>query len=152
LRGLFEVEKKEKEILELETIMNSDNFWSDVEKANNINQKLSNLKKELTLYYELNKKIVDNIEVINMMDDELLEIVIGEKDYIKDSLEKLEVDVILSKEFDRNNCYLEIHPGAGGTESCDWASMLYRMYLKYCDKNNFKYEIIDEQKGEEAGN
>ena len=70
---------------------------------------------------------------------------------IEKQITQLETSVTLSGEFDNLNCYLEIHPGAGGTESCDWTSMLARMYQKYCDKTNFKWEVIDEQKGDEAG-
>lgn len=62
-----------------------------------------------------------------------------------------ETSSLLNGEFDDKNCYLEIHPGAGGTESMDWANMLYRMYTMFCDKNNFKYEVIDYLPGEEAG-
>ena len=58
---------------------------------------------------------------------------------------------MLNGPYDKNNCILEIHPGAGGTESCDWASMLYRMYTRYCKKKNYKVEILDYQDGEEAG-
>ena len=63
----------------------------------------------------------------------------------------MEIKVLLNGENDHLNCYLEIHPGAGGTESCDWASMLARMYMRFCDIFNYKYSIIDEQKGDEAG-
>lgn len=58
---------------------------------------------------------------------------------------------LLDGEYDSSNCYLEIHPGAGGTEACDWASMLYRMYVMFCEKNDYTYKVIEEQKGEEAG-
>ena len=67
------------------------------------------------------------------------------------NIENIEINILLNQEFDNLNCYLEIHPGAGGTESCDWADMLLRMYERFCEKNNFKYEIIDYQKGDEAG-
>ena len=66
-------------------------------------------------------------------------------------LEDLESRSLLNGEFDSNNCYLEIHPGAGGTESCDWADMLLRMYQRYAEKNDFKIEVIDKLPGEEAG-
>ena len=66
-------------------------------------------------------------------------------------LDDLESKATLSGEFDGNDCYLEIHPGAGGTESCDWADMLLRMYLRFAEKNNYKVDIIDKQFGEEAG-
>ena len=70
---------------------------------------------------------------------------------LETEINELETSVILSGEFDMLNAYLEIHPGAGGTESCDWASMLARMYERFTEKEGFKWEIIDEQKGEEAG-
>ena len=70
---------------------------------------------------------------------------------IQNKLEELEISTILNGPHDSFNCYLEIHPGAGGTESCDWASMLLRMYKMFCDKYDYTYEVIEEQKGEEAG-
>jgi len=63
----------------------------------------------------------------------------------------LEIASLLNGEYDEASCYLEIHPGAGGTEACDWASMLARMYKMFCEKNDYTYKIIDEQKGDEAG-
>ena len=78
---------------------------------------------------------------------------IEEKDIldIKAKVWELEIDTLLSGPYDTFNCYLEIHPGAGGTESCDWASMLLRMYERFLENNGFSYQIIEEQKGEEAG-
>ena len=66
-------------------------------------------------------------------------------------LDSLELELLLSGPYDHCDCILEIHPGAGGTESCDWALMLYRMYTRYCEKKGYKYEVIDYQDGEEAG-
>jgi len=85
-------------------------------------------------------EIVDNLEDINndIVNQESL-------------INELEFKVLLNGEYDKLNCYLEIHPGAGGTESCDWASMLSRMYTRFCDIEGFKYSIVDEQKGDEAG-
>lgn len=70
---------------------------------------------------------------------------------IEQKISELEFNSLLNGEYDKLNCYLEIHPGAGGTESCDWASMLARMYMRFCERANYKYEIIDSEKGEEAG-
>ena len=83
-------------------------------------------------------------------EDELSEI---EKSVLKiaDEIEKLEINTLLNGKYDTCNCYLEIHPGAGGTESCDWASILERMYQRYCANNDFLCEVLDEQKGDEAG-
>lgn len=66
-------------------------------------------------------------------------------------LETLELETYLSGEYDANNCIMEIHAGAGGTESCDWANMLYRMYSRYLEKNNYKIELMFKQDGEEVG-
>ena len=70
---------------------------------------------------------------------------------LEEKYEKLKITSLLDGEYDSSNCYLEIHPGAGGTEACDWASMLLRMYEMFCEKNGYAYKIIDEQKGDEAG-
>ena len=66
-------------------------------------------------------------------------------------MDKIKILTLLNGQYDSNNCILEIHPGAGGTESCDWASMLYRMYLRYLEKKNYKVELLDYQAGDEAG-
>ena len=70
---------------------------------------------------------------------------------ISSKVEKLNLLVMLNGPYDKNDCVLEIHPGAGGTESCDWASMLYRMYTRWCEKKNYKVEVLDYQDGDEAG-
>ncbi len=70
---------------------------------------------------------------------------------INKETEELNLLLLLSGPYDKNNCILEIHPGAGGTESCDWASMLYRMYLRWCEKKNYKVTLLDYQDGDEAG-
>ena len=81
----------------------------------------------------------------------MLDLVINEIDGINDELEKLEILILLNGPYDKYNAVLEIRPGAGGTESCDWANMLYRMYSRWCEKKGYKVEVIDEQKNEEAG-
>lgn len=79
------------------------------------------------------------------------EISVTDIDNIKKEVEELVIDTLLSGPNDSNDCYLEIHPGAGGTESCDWAGMLLRMYERFLEKNGFTYKILEEQAGEEAG-
>ena len=97
----------------------------------------------------LETEIQDNLELCDMLEEsELSTLSLTE---IQNKLEELEISTILNGPHDSFNCYLEIHPGAGGTESCDWASMLLRMYKMFCDKYDYTYEVIEEQKGEEAG-
>ena len=96
--------------------------------------------------------ISDDLELLEMgLSNEDLVIIESDLENIKNNLEKLKMDVLLSGEYDKNNALVEIHSGAGGTESNDWANMIKRMYLRYFDKKGFKYEILSEQEGEEVG-
>ncbi len=70
---------------------------------------------------------------------------------IDQEVEKISLLLLLNEPYDHNDCILEIHPGAGGTESCDWAMMLYRMYTRWCEKKQYKIELLDYQAGDEAG-
>ena len=103
----------------------------------------------------LQQQIKDNIEL-----SELLEVEKDEKAYqdleeeaikIDQEVEKISLLLLLNEPYDHNDCILEIHPGAGGTESCDWAMMLYRMYTRWCEKKQYKIELLDYQAGDEAG-
>ena len=150
--GIFDLEAKEKRIKELEEEQAKEDFWQNIDKANEVNKELSNLKKELSLYSDLNKQINEGLELLNSdVDNDIILLISEELSTLSSKINDLETAVTLSGEFDSLNAYLEIHPGAGGTESCDWASMLERMYQRFCEKYNYKWEIIDEQKGEEAG-
>lgn len=152
LGGIFDLEEKEKRIKELEEEQAKEDFWQNIDKANEVNKELSNLKKELSLYSDLNKQINEGLELLNSdVDNDIILLISEELSTLSSKINDLETAVTLSGEFDSLNAYLEIHPGAGGTESCDWASMLERMYQRFCEKYNYKWEIIDEQKGEEAG-
>ena len=153
--GLFDIEEKEREIKDIEVQMNEPNFWDDVDKANSLNQRASLLKKELDTYNELNSKINDNLEMCAFLeenlDNDLLDELSNEITILEQNIESLEINTLLNGEYDDSACYLEIHPGAGGTESCDWANMLLRMYERFCDQNNLQWELIEYQAGEEAG-
>lgn len=151
--GLFELDKKISRIDELNKIMNDQEFWSR-DDSNDILNEVSRLKKVVNPVLELKKNVDNNIEILSQVSDndtEILELV--EEEYANDSklLEKLKLETYLSGEYDHNNCILEIHAGAGGTESCDWANMLYRMYSRYLEKHNYKIELLDRQPGEEVG-
>ena len=153
--GLFDVVNKEKRIKELEIEMQQEDFWNDIDKSNKINKELSLLKKELSTYNKLSKDIKDNKEIIELLELEYSEDIFNDlnKDILDINflIDELEINTLLSGEYDNYDCYLEIHPGAGGTESCDWASMLLRMYERFCDKEGYKWEVLESQDGEEAG-
>lgn len=89
--------------------------------------------------------------MIPLLNETELSTIDKELSTISKEVDELELDTLLNGPYDNLNCYLEIHPGAGGTESCDWASMLFRMYKMFCEKNDFIYDIVEEQAGEEAG-
>ena len=149
--GYFEVDKKTEKIKDLESITTRSDFWDNQNEATKIINEVNDLKKTVEKITTLKNKITSSLELIKLEDDEMKEIIKNEIDEITSSLDELEIFVLLNGEYDKYNAVLEIHPGAGGTESCDWASMLYRMYTRWCEKKGYKYEIIDEQKGEEAG-
>ena len=151
LRGIFDLNSKKDELKNLEEKLNEDNFWQDVDNANVINKKISHLKKEIELYEELDKELNESIEIVSSEDDELINLISDNIKLLEEKINELEIATLLNGEFDEYNCFLEIHPGAGGTESCDWTSMLFRMYEKFCEKEGFSWEVIDEQKGDEAG-
>ena len=135
--------------------MTSPNFWDDKEKADEILKSISDLK---NLTQDINNLKINNINNLDMIDLLLVEknddmIQELEEDVKKEceELEKLSILLLLDGPYDKNNCTLEVHSGAGGTEACDWANMLYRMYLRYCEKKGYKVEVLDYQEGEEVG-
>lgn len=132
----------------LEEEISKDDFWLDQDKANSVCKKLSDIKEEVKEYNSLKDNALMLIELSNEgINDEL------EKEFntLKEDVDKYSKKVYLSGKYDGLNCYLEIHPGAGGTESCDWSNMLLDMYINYAEKKNYTYEIISLQKGDEAG-
>ena len=126
------------------------NLWNAKETID-LSKEIGNDKKIISNIESLKKTLESYIDVVNSNDDELINELINEiKGTIKE-INLLELETKLSGKNDKKNAILEVHSGAGGTESCDWADMLLRMYLRWCDKKNFKYEILDTLPGEEAG-
>ena len=126
------------------------NLWNAKETID-LSKEIGNDKKIISNIESLKQTLESYIDVVNSNDDELINELINEiKGTIKE-INLLELETKLSGKNDKKNAILEVHSGAGGTESCDWADMLLRMYLRWCDKKNFKYEILDTLPGEEAG-
>ena len=151
--GHFDLDSKKDEIDKLEQETMKEDFWSNQEKAQEVISELNELKNVYNSVNNVKDKIVTNLELLDLMgdDSETLSMISMELDDINKSVSELEIFLLLSGPYDKNNCILEVHAGAGGTEACDWASMLYRMYLRYLEKNNFKYTILSYLDGEEAG-
>ena len=149
--GLFDLDKKIERLDEINKIMNESDFWNRSDKDDILkeNSYLSNLVNDVR---EVVNKIDSNtVILLEEIDDEMLELITYEYEVINGKVNKLRLDTYLSGEYDKNDCILEIHSGAGGTESCDWVAMLYRMYTRYLSKNGYSYQEIDKQYGEEVG-
>ena len=116
-------------------------------------QELNDLKNKVSSVKDLKVKIEDAVSLLEQEELDLEFLLLLEEDLplLTKRLEELELLLLLNGEFDQDGAVLEIHSGAGGTEACDWANMLYRMYLRYAEKHHYKIEVLDEQKGDEAG-
>ena len=116
---------------------------------------MNELNSEKRILEEVQKIISDSSEYLEMTqsadDEETINWLTEEYETLKNRLEEAETSILLNGEYDKNDAVLEIHSGAGGTEACDWANMLYRMYFRWCEKKHYKVEIVDEQPGLEAG-
>lgn len=132
--------------------MSKANFWDDKDKADETIKQISNIKNITLKIIPLKEDINNNIELLELIDEEdTLNELNNELQDLKKRTEQLEVLLLLNGPYDKFNCILEIHSGAGGTEACDWAMMLYRMYNRWCERQNYKIEIINYLEGEEVG-
>ena len=135
--------------------MSGPNFWNDKNHSEAVVSELNNLKNSLTGVSKCKSEIEASLELIEMLkiedNDDLKKELENNISKLEKNLSELEITVLLNKPYDKCDCILDIHPGAGGTESCDWASMLYRMYTRWCESKNYKLELVDYQDGEEAG-
>ena len=132
--------------------MNKPTFWDDKKKSEKIINELNNIKNTLDECQKLKNKIESDLELTSLIEDQEVQNILEEdKIKIKEQLDNLESLLVLNGKYDKEDAIIEIHPGAGGTESCDWANMLYRMYMRWCEKKNFKTQTIDYQEGEVAG-
>ncbi len=135
--------------------MASDSFWNDQRRAQRLISNSNRLKKIIDTHAKLVTQTKNFLDELTLLKDEY-EIEMHElleKDFktLSRDINQFEIEVLLNQEYDSSNAILEIHPGAGGTESQDWAEMLYRMYVRYAEANNFKVETLDYQVAEETG-
>ena len=155
VRDSLGVAAKENRIRELDKMMEEPDFWNNPAKAAKISAELKNLKDTVAQIDGLGRQYED-IEVLIEMGYEEDDPAVAEEigtllKALKDELEALRMETLLSGEFDENNAILTLRAGAGGTESCDWCSMLYRMYTRWAGKKGFAVELLDMQEGDEAG-
>lgn len=140
------------EIIDLEA---DQNFWNDVENATKIGIEKNRILSKLSKFNKVNEALSGTNELYELAsaekDEETFELLFEESQDLEELIKSTEIQVMLSSPDDASNAIVTIHPGAGGTESQDWASMLYRMYLRWAERQNFKIEPLDYQPGEEAG-
>lgn len=152
---LFDLPCIEKEIEELKEKTLAEDFWSDSKKSGEILTKMKRLGGKKEKYSKLLKELQNLIEMNDLLlqqtDEELGKEVLIHTEQIAKQIEKLELETFFSGKYDKNNAILTIHPGAGGTESQDWAEMLYRMYTRWATANGFTVKELDYLEGEEAG-
>lgn len=155
LRQHLNVDRSRRRLAELNAIAEDPKLWDDPERAQKIMQERTSLEDALTAIDRVTQDLADNIELIELGEMEGDEAVISEAaaalDALKAELARRELDALLSGEADSNDTYLEVHAGAGGTDSQDWAEMLLRMYRRWCERHGFKVELVDESAGEQAG-
>ncbi len=155
IKNIVKPDKIEERLKEIEKMQQEPNFWSDAKNASKISKEKTQKERILQKYQEAYLSVKDATEFFEMAksenDEESLEMIFEDANSLSESINALEVTMMLSGEHDSNNAIISIHPGAGGTESQDWASMLYRMYLRWAERKGFKVEGLDYQAGDEAG-
>ena len=153
LGGIFDFDSWLKELEKLKQKSVEPEFWDDNQNASSILKKISRIEKKIALWEDLDRRYNDIkvlFEFAEAGEIEITEVRIELKAY-KKIIDDMEIQLILGRPEDEQNAIVSIHPGAGGTESQDWAQMLFRMYKRWIEKEDLKFEIIDFQPGEEAG-
>jgi peptide chain release factor 2 len=129
-------------------------FWNDMDKAQEVSKELKGFKNIVGLWHKMNDELIDLEELVKITaetDLESLNHLKNDIDKLQTSLSKLEMTRLLGGKHDKNNAIISIHAGAGGTESCDWAQMLLRMYMRWAENKGYVCQTVDLQPGEEAG-
>ncbi|WP_418471954.1 peptide chain release factor 2 [Eubacterium sp.] len=155
VRDSLDLANKEQRIQELERKMEEPDFWNDPERSQELMKELKSKKDDVEIYRQLTSQMEDMELMIEMGYEENDPEVISEiqelLDEFETSFENIRMKTLLSGEYDRDDAIVTLHAGAGGTESCDWASMLYRMYTRWASAKGFEVEVLDYLDGEEAG-
>lgn len=153
--GFFDLAQLKSQIKTLEYEINQPDFWQNKTRAKNISQRLDNWQKEVTRWEKLKKDVTDLLE-ITQLDEADQEVNLRKEAERKlreltKRYEEFEFFTLLNGEYDRNNAILSLHAGTGGIDAQDWTQMLFRMYLRFCERKGFKTKIVQESRGNEAG-
>ncbi|MDR1547105.1 MAG: peptide chain release factor 2 [Hungatella sp.] len=155
VRDSLDLDNKLKRIDELDKSMEEPGFWEDPEKSTKIVQLAKNLKDTVQTYKDLEQQYEDIGVMIEMGNEENDPSLVPEVEemlnHFKEKLEEMRINTLLAGEYDGHNAILKLNAGAGGTESCDWCGMLYRMFCRWAEKKGFSLEVLDYLDGDEAG-
>ena len=155
LKNQLRIDEAKERCADLERETMVQDFWNDAEKSSKKLQEIKQLKDKFESYEALLMKLEDTYTLCEMAieenDEDSVEEVLTDTAYIEEEAEKKRIEVLLSGPYDRNNAILSFHPGAGGTEAQDWASMLYRLYTRWGEKHGFNVKLVDWLDGDEAG-
>ncbi len=150
-KKLLNIEELQKKMEHLGQEMNAPDFWSNPSNAQAISQDYQDIKKEIEKFSDLEKRVADLLELAQSEDESLKVEIEDQTNQLQKEFADYEFLVLLSGMYDKNNVILSIHAGAGGTEAQDWAEMLLRMIMRFCDKMKWQVRILDESRGAEAG-
>jgi peptide chain release factor 2 len=148
---IFDFPKREAELKDLQAQSEDSTLWNNPDQAQTVMKKLAEVRDDVEGWRKLEKRINDTLELSEMDDESMREELEAELADVEHELSRRELSVFLSGRYDRGNALLAFNSGAGGTDSQDWAAMLQRMYLRWCEHRGFKTEILDFSEGEEAG-
>jgi peptide chain release factor 2 len=151
----FDSAGREVRIKEIEVLMMDEGFWNDRKKAQGLIDEMNFNKEIVASYNHLSNRYASMEETVDLLkvefDQDMMDMVEEEVVEAQKEFEEFEIKLLLSHPYDKNNAILELHPGAGGTESQDWAEMLYRMYTRWAERKGWKVTVLDYQEGDEAG-
>jgi len=155
IESILKPDELQKRLDEISNMENDPAFWNDPKKSAKIQKEKNSILRKLEKFKKAKTALEDNKEMYELAtleeDEETLNEVFNDIKELEKAIRDLEIEVMLSDENDEKNAIVTIHPGAGGTESHDWASMLYRMYLRFAERKGWKVDVLDYQAGEEAG-
>jgi len=149
--GVFDLPEKETRLEHYQKQTEDSNLWDDPDRARQVMKQVADLGGEIEGWYRLRRRVDGALELAEMNDESLREDLDNEVQSLEKEIDQRELQVMLSRPYDRGSAFITINSGAGGTDSQDWAEMLERMYLRWAERNHYEIEIIDRAEGEEAG-
>ncbi|MCK5494027.1 MAG: PCRF domain-containing protein, partial [Candidatus Omnitrophica bacterium] len=144
LEIIFKIKDKKVTMQELQLKMSEKGFWDNSNSAAEVVNELKDIKGDIDAWDSLNNSLKDLKDISSICDESMVSDIMKEISQLKINSEALKLRILFSGKFDKSNAIVEINSGAGGTESCDWASMLFRMYFKWSEDKGFKFKVLNE--------